>query len=91
LIRLGYCLGVKSVVSIKETIMYQLEASKKNPKSSQSLQGRATNRFFVLSLDLPYQFGISLLILPPTTTFTTATAFCSCDHQGRPIPPIAPV
>jgi len=38
LIRLGYCLGVKSVVSIKETIMYQLEASKKNPKSSQSLQ-----------------------------------------------------
>jgi len=54
LIRLGYCLGVKSVVSIKETIMYQLEASKKNPKSSQSLQGRATNRFFVLSLDLPY-------------------------------------
>ena len=54
MIRLGYCLGVKSVVSIKETIMYQLEASKKNPKSSQSLQGRATNRFFVLSLDLPY-------------------------------------
>jgi len=53
-IRLGYCLGVKSVVSIKETIMYQLEASKKNPKSSQSLQERATNRFFVLSLDLPY-------------------------------------
>ena len=38
MIRLVYCLGVKSVVSIKETIMYQLEASKKNPKSSQSLQ-----------------------------------------------------
>jgi len=38
LIRLGYCLGVKSVVSIKETIKYQLEESKKNPKSSQSLQ-----------------------------------------------------
>ena len=35
--------------------MYQLETSKKNPKSSQSLQGRATNRFFMLSLDLPYQ------------------------------------
>ena len=45
MIRLGYCLGVKSVVSIKETIIYQLEASKKNSKSSRSLQREGDEQF----------------------------------------------
>ena len=64
--------------------MYQLEASKKNPKSSQSLQGRATNRFFVLSLDLPYHlvsraFDLATPSISATTTINPTLA-CSLEN-----------
>ena len=85
MIRLGYCLGVKSVVSIKETIMYQLEAGKKNPKSSQSLQGRATNRFFVLSLDLSYHLVFRAFDLATPSISATTTI------NPTQLPPLNPI
>ena len=85
MLRLGYCLGVKSVVSIKETIMYQLEASKENPKSSPSLHREGDEQVLRATPSSTITFGIQSLRSCDTIRFSHH------HHKSHPTPTPNPI